>query len=93
MRDYEITLLLDGRLSEQEMDPVLSKFEGIIVKMGGEMVARENTGRRRLAVKIGDKSEAHFFLLKCKCDNQILNELNRNLRLTEGVLRSMVIRV
>jgi small subunit ribosomal protein S6 len=92
LKEYEITILLDAKFSDQETEPILAKFDGIVSKMGGTVATREDIGRKRLTANIGTKTEAHYYLLKYKCDNPTLAEVKRNLKLTEGVLRNMVIR-
>jgi small subunit ribosomal protein S6 len=68
------------------------KYSGVISAGGGEITRLEKWGKRKLAYEIDDRTEGFYFLYRFRCDNSVLDELGRQMRIDERVLRHMVVR-
>jgi small subunit ribosomal protein S6 len=92
MRDYELTLVVRPDVEDTGLNALLEKVKGLIVTAGGQGTQVEPWGRRHLAFPIKKLTEAQYFLIRMQLPPQGLRELERNLRLTEEVLRFLLVR-
>lgn len=88
---YETLFVIDPRLSEEETKAMFDRFTGLIAD-NGETVKVDEWGRRRLAYPIEDQTEGHYVLVEFKSAPDFPAELERIFNITEGILRSIVIR-
>ena len=86
MRPYETLVVLRTDLGE-EAARLLSRFESVISNQGGTIDENRDRGVRDLAYPIGKQKQGHFHLLEYQAEPQVVKELERNLRIVEGVLR------
>ena len=88
---YETLFVIDPRLSEEETKAMSDKFTGMIAS-NGEIVKVDEWGRRRLAYPIEDQTEGYYVLVEFKSAPEFPAEIERIFNITEGILRSIVIR-
>ena len=88
---YETLFVIDPRLSEEETKVMSDKFTGMIAE-NGEIVKVDEWGRRRLAYPIEDQTEGYYVLVEFKSAPEFPAEIERIFNITEGILRSIVIR-
>ena len=93
MRTYEVVYVVQPELDEEGLTGLLESVTQTIAANGGEMVKTEPMGRRRLAYDLGRHSEANYVLVHAKMERQALDELDRRLKLSEDVLRYLVVRL
>ena len=92
MREYELTLILKPTLNEEGVNATSQKVEGWITSGGGELMSATPVGRKRLAYSLGHQRDGTYVLLQFRARPESLSEMERNLRLSEDVLRHMVVR-
>lgn len=88
---YETLFVIDPRLSEEETKAMSDKFTGMIAD-NGEIVKVDEWGRRRLAYPIEDQTEGFYVLVEFRSAPEFPAEIERIFNITEGILRSIVIR-
>ena len=88
---YETIFVLDSALSEEETTALQEKFTSLISKEG-EVESVDVWGKRRLAYPIDYKTEGFYVLVNFKSSPDFQKELERVYNITEGVLRSIVVR-
>lgn len=93
MTDYEVTYILRPSLEETEVDERSNAIGEIVKNQGGEVVAVEKLGKKRLAYEIDDVREGHYVVMTFKSDAAASKELERLLKLHEDVLRGLVVRL
>lgn len=86
MRPYETLVVLRTDLGE-EAARLLTRFETVIASQGGTIDEKRDWGVRDLAYPIGKQKQGHYHLLEYQAEPQTVKELERNLRIVEGVLR------
>jgi small subunit ribosomal protein S6 len=91
MNDYEVTYILRPSLEETAVDERANQIAEIIKNQGGEVVAIEKLGKKRLAYEIDDLREGTYIVMQFKSTADASKELERQLKLQEEVLRSLVI--
>jgi len=89
---YDLTLLLSNEGAEERRAQILSELEAAIQREGGSVVGRSDWGGRNLAYRIERQHDAEFHLLQITGPPNLLEDLNHNLRITDGVLRFRIIK-
>ncbi len=91
--DYELTLILNPEINEDKYKATIDKVSQLITGKGGAIAAVEPWGKKRMAFPIKRFKEGNYVLLKCKMEPKTITELESNLKLTEEVLRHLLIKV
>lgn len=89
---YECLLLVDADLGRDKVEAAQKKVESVLAKGGGEVALWDNWGERRLAYPIKKKTRAVYSLGYIRGSAEARNELSRTLKLTEEILRFMIIK-
>jgi small subunit ribosomal protein S6 len=90
---YECVLMARNDLTQQQVEAIADQLAAIAAEQGGEVKKREYWGLRGLAYKIKKNRKAHYMLLGLDCVPAAEQEIGRQLRLNEDVLRHMTTRV
>jgi len=93
MNKYEVMYILRVDQEEQAIRDLIEKFNGVITSNGGTIDSTDEWGKRRLAYPIDYQNEGYYVLQHFSSDNKLPMELERNFRITEGVLRFLVTRI
>ena len=88
--NYEALYILNPALDEESIAALVAKFKAV-VEAGGTVAAIDDWGKRRLAYPINDLNEGHYVLMTFTAAPELPAELDRVLKITEGVMRSMII--
>jgi small subunit ribosomal protein S6 len=89
---YELMVILDPEIDERTVAPSLDKFLNVIRNDGGTIDNIDIWGRRRLAYEIQKKSEGIYAVVNFTATSESTVELDRQLKLSEAVLRTKVLR-
>jgi small subunit ribosomal protein S6 len=92
MHQYELMVILDPSVEEKTVEPSLDKFLNVIRNSGGTVDRTDIWGRRRLAYEIKKKSEGIYAVVQMTASSDAVIELDRQLRLSEAVMRTKVLR-
>jgi small subunit ribosomal protein S6 len=90
---YDLTLLLDTSFEEDQRTRILADVETMIQDRGGELVAAHDWGRRDLAFEVRKKADAEYHLIQFRGGRELLERLDRTLRITDGVVRYRIIKL
>ncbi len=88
---YEAVLIFSMNLGEEGIAAMKEKFETLI-SQNAEMGEVDEWGKRRLAYLINDEADGYYMLYNFVSGPEFPAELERIAKITDGVLRSMVIR-
>jgi small subunit ribosomal protein S6 len=89
---YELMVILDPEIDERTVAPSLDKFLNVIRTDGGTIDNVDIWGRRRLAYEINKKSEGIYAVVNFTANSSATVELDRQLKLSEAVMRTKVLR-
>ena len=92
MNDYEILLMIDPEVPEERHGEIVTRTRELVEKDGGTWEDHKPWGRRRLAYEIDHKGEAFYHILNFTSSTETLDEVTRVLRITDDVMRHMVVR-
>jgi small subunit ribosomal protein S6 len=92
--DYEVTYILRPSLEEADADARVTQLADLLKTAGAEVVGEvEKMGKRRLAYEIKDVREGYYVVMKFKSDAAQAKEFERQLRLSEDVMRHLLIKL
>ncbi len=91
MRNYEVVIIIHPELEQAAIDSFLEKLKGWITGSGGTINSVDVWGKRKMAYLIRKQREGFYVLLKAEMPPASCAELERNLRLTESLLRFAII--
>ncbi len=89
---YELMVILDPEIDERTVAPSLDKFLNVIRADGGTVDNVDIWGRRRLAYEINKKTEGIYAVVQLTANSSATVELDRQLKLSEAVMRTKVLR-
>jgi small subunit ribosomal protein S6 len=85
-------VILDPEIDERTVAPSLDKFLNVIRNDGGTIDKVDIWGRRRLAYEINKKTEGIYAVVDFTATSEATVELDRQLKLSEAVMRTKVLR-
>ena len=88
---YETIFIIDAALEEDAVNALKENFTNLIAK-NGTVESVDEWGKRRFAYEIDDKTEGYYFLVNFTSDGDFPKELDRKYRITDGILRTIIIR-
>ena len=93
MRKYETIFILHPSLDEEAVKAGIEKFQGVIENGGGKVENVDFWGKRKLAYEIEKLREGYYVLVTFKAGPELPQELERNFRIADSVLRYLVTRL
>ena len=89
---YETVFIARQDIPAQEAEALADRFSGIVTDSGGSVERREYWGLRTLAYRIKKNRKGHYAMLHIDASSDAVQEMERNMRLDEDVLRYLTIR-
>ena len=86
MRSYETMVVVSGELGEGSA-ALMSRLEGVVRSEGGTYETTHDWGTRKLAYPIRRQADGRYYLMEYQAEPGTVQELERTMRITEGVLR------
>ncbi len=91
INSYEAVIVVSIKLGEEAVAETVKKFKKLIEKHG-TVESVDEWGKRRLAYPINKETDAYYVLFNFQSDAEFPAELDRITKITDGVLRSMIIK-
>ena len=91
INSYEAVIVISLKLGEEAVNETVKKFKELIEK-NATVEKVDEWGKRRLAYPINKETDAYYVLFNFKSDAEFPAELDRITKITDGVLRSMIIK-
>ncbi len=89
MRRYETIFILRPDQGESQIKDTIRRFHDIVTQGGGEVIETEEWGSRELAYRIKGERRGFYVRLDYVSEGAVMNEMERNLKLSDSVLRYM----
>jgi small subunit ribosomal protein S6 len=89
---YDLVLLLDDGIEQERRDTILANVEDAIDR-AGELVGRHDWGTRNTAYEVRKRPDADYHLIQFRGPAELLEQLDHNLKITDGVLRFRIIKL
>ena len=87
---YETVFIINSELGEEAIAELVAKFKTLVEK-NGTLVNVDEWGKRKLAYPINDMNEGYYVLIDFECVPSFPAELDRVFKITEGIMRSLII--
>jgi small subunit ribosomal protein S6 len=91
VREYEFTFVVQPEISDDGIQAISQRFEGILAGHASEKLFYEDWGRRRLAYEIRNFQKGHYQVLHFLSDGKVVPELERSARLDDSILRFLTV--
>jgi len=92
MNTYESIFILKPTLNEEDVQKTIAKLEGI-VRQGGELIATENWGKKKLAYEVMKEKKGIYVLLRFRGKGDLITELERNYRFDDNVIKFLTVKL
>ena len=92
-RKYELVYIVSPDATEEQVTDLHTQVDAIVQRMGGTLEKTENWGRRKLAYEIGRHKEGTYVLEGILGTGEVMKEIDRRLKVTDLVIRHLVVRV
>ena len=89
-RDYELGFILNPEVNEEQTGAILERIEKIVKNYDGQVVKVNQWGRRRLAYPIEHHRDGYYVFIDMILTPETVLELDRNLKVSEEVMRHIV---
>lgn len=93
MRQYELAFIIRPDVDDEGVTGVVDKVSQNVKSSDGEVTSVDVWGRRALAYPIDNHREGIYVLFQAKMPPSALSELERNLKLSEEIIRYLLIKV
>ena len=93
MRAYELMVIVDGAADDAGVDAAIRRIDEQVQAKQGEIKNTERWGRRRFAYEIDHKTEGYYLVLEILAEAGALDDLERQLRLADDIVRHKLIRL
>ncbi len=89
---YELLYLVPATYTEDELAPVKEKIKKIIEKFKGEITLEDSLGKKKLSYPIKKNHQGYYLLYEFDLPGEELKGLNQNLKLTNEILRHIIVK-
>ncbi len=92
MNKYELALVVNAKLEEEERNAVVEKAKSYVTRYGGTISEVEEWGKKRLAYEIQHMREGFYYFIQFEADTTAPAEIERHMRIMDNVLRYLVVK-
>ncbi len=93
LRDYELVLIISPEVTDERFNTIIENISQFITGKGGTVPDVERWGKRKLAYPIAHFLEGNYVLTRFKLKPTSSRELEANLRISEEIIRHLLIRL
>lgn len=91
MNNYEAVLIFKPELTDDARNEQLEIYKNII-NNAGEVTSVDDWGKKKLAYEINDTKEGYYYIVNFKAEADHIKEFERRMRISDSIMRYMVIR-
>ena len=94
MNKYETVFVLSTKTyaDDAALEATTEKFKSLITSNGGVITNVDVWGKRRLAYAVNYETEGYYVVVNFESSADLPKELSRNYHITDGVLRSIIVK-
>ncbi len=93
LQDYELVLIVKPEATEESLDATVNNVSQFITGKEGVIAEVQKWGKKKLAYPVAHGLEGNYILAKFKMKARRCKELEANLKITEDILRHLLIKV
>ena len=92
MNKYELAVVVNAKLEDEERAATIEKVKEYITRFGGTVTDVDDWGKRRLAYEIQKMREGFYYFIHFEGDGTCPAEVERRVRIMENVIRYLCVR-
>ena len=92
MNKYELAVVVNAQIEDEERAAVVDKCKALIERFGGTVTNVDEAGKKRLAYEIQKMREAYYYFIQFDADAACPAELEKRVRIMDNVLRYLIVR-
>ncbi|MCD8121690.1 MAG: 30S ribosomal protein S6 [Clostridiales bacterium] len=93
MNKYELAVVLNAKLEDEERAAALEKVQGYITRYNGTVTNVDDWGKKRLAYEIQHMKDGFYYFIKFESENaDCPNEVESHIRIMEPVIRYLCVK-
>ena len=91
MSKYELAVVLNAKIEDEERAKVLEKVKGYVTRFGGTISDVEESGKKKLAYDIQKMSEGYFYFIHFEAETSAPAEIENRVRIMDNVLSFLIV--
>ena len=92
MNKYELALVVNAKIEDEERAAVVEKAKALIARVNGNVTEVEEWGKKRLAYEVQIMREGFYYFIHFEADTTCPAELEKRVRIMDNVLRYLVVK-
>lgn len=92
MDKYEILYIIRADVDDDQKNKVVEKFETLAGNLGGIVESVDKWGMKKFAYEIEKQSEGYYVLMNVSCSSDVQEEISRQMRNDEAIIRKMIVK-
>lgn len=92
MNKYELTLVVNAKIEDDERAAAVEKAKEIITRFGGTVTEVEDAGKKRLAYEIQKMKEGFYYFIQFDAETSAPAEIEKHVRIMENVIRYLCVK-
>ena len=92
MNKYELAVVVNAKIEDEERAQVIEKVKDMITRFGGNVTDVDEWGKRRLAYEIQKMKEAYYYFVHFEADDTVPGEIEQRIRIMDNVLRYLCVK-
>ncbi len=93
MNKYELALVVNAKIEEDDRVATVEKVKALIERFGGTITNIDEWGKKRLAYEIQKMKEGYYYFIQFDASSDCPAEIEQRVRIIETVLRYLCVRV
>jgi len=92
LREYELVMILDPEMEDEQASATIDRMKQFVTSRGGEVTDVSPWGKRKLSYPIKSHNEGNYMVAHFRIEPTQTAELEATLRLSEEVLRHLLVK-
>lgn len=92
MNKYELALIVNAKIEDEEREAIVEKAKGYITRYNGSVTEVEEWGKKRLAYEIQKMREGFYYFVQFEANTDCPAEVENHLRIMDNVLRYLIVK-
>lgn len=93
MNKYELTLVVNAKIEDDERAAVIDKCKALVERFGGTITNIEEAGKKKLAYEIQKMGEAFYYFVQFEAEGTAPAEIESRVRIMDNILRYLIVRL
>ena len=91
MSKYELAVVLNAKIEDEERAKVLEKVKGYVTRFGGQISDVEEWGKKKLAYEVQKMSEGYYYFIHFEAETSAPAEIENRVRIMDNVMRFLIV--